>query len=72
LVQNVGQAVANVEITYSDGRVAPVDIQPGSSKLYYQGNDGTPKQFNGSAVVRLKNGDQPVSTINPSSTINPA
>jgi hypothetical protein len=64
LVQNVGGAPALIEVQYSDGRTATATVPAGSSKLYYQGNDGTPIGFNGSAVVRSTNGQPIVAVAN--------
>jgi hypothetical protein len=64
LVQNLDTAEADIEVTYSDGRVAVATLQPGSSRLYYQGSDGTPNNFNGSAVVRSPSGKKIVAIAN--------
>jgi hypothetical protein len=64
LVQNVDAADATVQVTYSDGRTSSATIKPGASKLYYQGNDGTPAGFNGSAVVTSTNGRKVVAIAN--------
>lgn len=64
LVQNVDTATADVEVNYSDGRTSAATLAPGSSRLYYQGNDGTPSGFNGSAVVRSPSGKKIVAVAN--------
>jgi hypothetical protein len=64
LVQNVDAADATIEVTYSDGRTGTATIKPGASKLYYQGSDGTPVNFNGSAVVKSTNGRKIVAIAN--------
>jgi hypothetical protein len=64
LIQNVDAADAAVTVTYSDGRTSNATIKPGASKLYYQGNDGTPAGFSGSAVVTSTNGHKIVAIAN--------
>jgi hypothetical protein len=64
VVQNVDTTDAEILVTYSDGRTASASIRPGSSRLYYQGNDGSPAGFNGSAVVTSTNGKKIVAVAN--------
>lgn len=64
LIQNVDLNDANVTVTYSDSRTATATIRPGASRLFYQGNDGSPSGFNGSAVVTSTNGRKIVAVAN--------
>jgi hypothetical protein len=64
LVQNVDADDAAIRVRYSDGRTATATIRPGASRLYYQGNDGTPIGSSGSAVVESTNGKKIVAIAN--------
>jgi hypothetical protein len=64
LIQNVDTTDAEIQVSYSDGRTATATIRPGASRLYYQGNDGTPLGAAGSAVVTSTNGKKVVAIAN--------
>jgi hypothetical protein len=64
LVQNVDADDATIEVAYSDGRTSSATVKAGASRLYFQGNDGTPSGFSGSAVVKSTNGRKIVAIAN--------